>query len=66
MSYYEKPSLQISKMTDTPQKREELNALKDSEKLRILHEMTDTNNIVEILDFIKYAYDDAAWCNSYR
>lgn len=66
MSYYEKQSLQISKMTDTPQKREYLNALKDSEKLKILHELTDTREIVEILDFIKYAYDDAAWCNSYR
>ena len=66
MSYYEKHSLQISKMTDTPQKRAELNALPDSEKLKILHEMTDTSNIVELLDFIQYAYNDADWCNSYR
>ena len=66
MSYFEKQSLQISEMTSTPSKREELNNLVDSEKLKILYEMTDTENIVELLDFVKYAHEDANWCNSYR
>ena len=66
MSYFEKRSLQISEMTSTPSKREDLNKLVDSEKLKILYEMTDTKNIIELLDFIKCAHEDADWCNSYR
>lgn len=66
MSYYEKQSLQISEMTSTPSKREKLNSLTDSEKLKIVYEMTDSKDIIELLDFIGGAYEDAGWCNSYR
>lgn len=66
MSYFEKKSLQISEMTSTPSKRDKLNSLSDGEKLKILYEMTETKNIIELLDFIKYAHEDADWCNSYR
>lgn len=66
MSYFEKKSLQISEMTSTPSKREKLDNLTDNEKLKILYEMTDTRNIIQLLDFIKYAHNDADWCNSYR
>lgn len=66
MSYFEKKSLQISEMTSTPSKREKLENLTDNEKLKILYEMTDTKNIIELLDFINNAHEDADWCNSYR
>lgn len=66
MSYFEKKSLQISEMTSTPSKREKLENLTDNEKLKILYEMKETKNIIDLLDFIKYAHEDAAWCNSYR
>ena len=66
MSYYFEQSVAIGKLTSTPEKREYLNDLQTSEKLELLYKMTDSKNIVEVLDFIRCAYNDADYCSSYR
>lgn len=53
-------------MTSTPQKREALNALSDKEKLDLIYKLTDSKNIVDLLDFVDQSFDDADWCQSYR
>ena len=56
----------IYEMTGTPDKREFLEKLTDEEKLEVIKQLTDSQNFVEILEYIKYAQDDAEWCRSYR
>lgn len=56
----------IYEMTSTPDKREALENLTDSEKLEIIKQLTDSKSFVEILYYIESAQDDARWCQSYR
>lgn len=56
----------IHEMTSTPDKREALENLTDSEKLDIIKRLTESVSFVEILDYIESAKDDARWCQSYR
>ena len=56
----------IYEMTSTPGKREFLERLTDNEKLEIIKQLTDSQNFVEILSYIKSAQEDANWCRSYR
>lgn len=56
----------IYEMTSTPDKRESLENLTDSEKLEIIKQLTDSTSFVEILYYIEGAIDDARWCQSYR
>ena len=66
MNYYEKRMLEIGEMTNAPIKREGLNNLSDIEKLTMLYEITDSKDFVDLLEFIKSAYEDSDFCNSYR
>lgn len=66
MDYYEKRMLEIGEMTNAPIKREGLNNLSDIEKLTMLYEITDSKDFVDLLEFIKSAYEDSDFCNSYR
>ena len=59
-------SKSVYDMTNTPDKREALENLTDSEKLEIIKQLTDSTSFVEILYYIESAIDDAKWCQSYR
>lgn len=56
----------IHEMTNTPDKREVLENLTDSEKLEIIKQLTYSKSFVEILYFIESANEDSKWCQSYR
>ena len=56
----------IREMTNTPDKREALENLTDSEKLEIIKQLTDSKSFVEILYFIESANEDSEWCQLYR
>ena len=56
----------IHEMTSTPDKREALENLTDSEKLDIIIQLTDSGSFVEILYYIESAQEDSQWCQSYR
>lgn len=58
--------MSIYEMTNTLDKREALNNLPDSEKLKLIYELTDSKSIVELLEFVECAMQDAEWCQSYR
>lgn len=58
--------MSIYEMTSTPDKREVLNNLPDSEKLKLIYELTDSKSIIELLEFVECATEDAEWCQSYR
>lgn len=56
----------IHEMTSTPDKRESLENLTDSEKLEIIKQLTDSISFIEILYYVESAQDNARWCQSYR
>lgn len=58
--------MSIYEMTNTPEKRETLSNLSDSEKLKLIYDLTDSTSIIEVLDFIGQSNEDSDWCNSYR
>ena len=66
MNYYEKRMLEIGEMVSTPVKREALISLSSTDKLALLCELTDSKDFVDLLEFIKSAYENSDFCNSYR
>lgn len=66
MDYYEKRMLEIGEMVSTPVKREALISLSSTDKLALLYELTDSKDFVDLLEFIKSAYENSDFCNSYR
>ena len=56
----------ISSMISTPNKRDDLLNKSDSEKLQLVMELTNSNNIIELLEFIDCANDNELWCKLYR
>ena len=56
----------IVDMTKTPLQRESLNALSDSDKLKLILELTDSKSFIGVLEYIQYAEEDRKYCQSYR
>ena len=56
----------IADMVKTPDKREGLLKLSDKDKIDLIFELTDSENFIGVLEYIKQAEEDANWCNSYR
>lgn len=56
----------INSLISTPKKREVLLNKSDSEKLQLVMELTDSKNIIDLLDFIDGANEDKRYCDSYR
>lgn len=59
-------SKSIYEMTNTPDKRESLENLTDSEKLEIIKRLTESVSFIEVLSYIESAEEDSQWCQSYR
>lgn len=58
--------MSIYDMTSTPSKREALEQLTDSEKLALIYKLTDSQNIIDLLEYIDQAEDDSKYCFMYR
>lgn len=56
----------IYNMVKTPEKREDLLNLSEKDKIDLIFELTDSENFIDVLEYIKHAEEDANWCNSYR
>jgi hypothetical protein len=56
----------ISNLTNTPTKRDTLLGKSDSEKLKLVMQLTSCKDIIELLDYIEGAEDDRSWCELYR
>lgn len=56
----------IYDMTNTPDKRNKLENLPTEDKLKIILELSESNNFIDLLYFIEQAHNDADWCQSYR
>ena len=56
----------IVDMVKTPEKREGLLNLSNKDKIDLIFELTDSENFIDVLEYIKQAEEDANWCNSYR
>ena len=56
----------IVDMTKTPLQRESLNALSDTDKLRLILELTDSKSFIDALEYIQQAEEDRKYCQSYR
>ena len=56
----------IVDMVKTPEKREGLLNLSEKDKIDLIFELTDSENFIDVLEYIKQAEEDANWCNSYR
>ena len=53
-------------MTETPLQRESLNALSDTDKLKLILELTDSKSFIDVLEYIQQAEEDREYCQSYR
>lgn len=56
----------IVDMTKTPLQRESLNALSDTDKLKLILELTDSKSFIDVLEYIQQAEEDREYCQSYR
>ena len=56
----------IVDMVKTPSQREGLLNLSEKDKIDLIFELTDSENFIDVLEYIKQAEEDANWCNSYR
>ena len=56
----------IVDMMKTPEKREGLLNLSNKDKIDLIFELTDSENFIDVLEYIKQAEEDANWCYSYR
>ena len=56
----------IVNMTKTPLQRESLNTLSDSDKLKLILELTNSKSFIDVLEYIQYAEEDRKYCQSYR
>ena len=55
----------IVDMVKTPEKREGLLNLSDKDKIDLIFELTDSENFICVLEYIKQAEEDVNWCYSY-
>ena len=53
-------------MTRTPDERNKLENLSNEDKLKIILELSESNNFIDLLYFIEQAHNDADWCHLYR
>ena len=56
----------IYDMTRTPDKRNKLENLSSFDKLKIILELSESDNFIDLLYFIESAHNDSDWCRSYR
>ena len=56
----------IYAMTRAPDERNKLENLSNEDKLKIILELSESNNFIDLLYFIEQAHNDADWCQSYR
>ena len=56
----------IYDLTSTPDKRNKLKNLSNEDKLKIILELSESDNFIDLLYFIEQAYTDADWCRLYR
>ena len=56
----------IVDMVKTPSQIEGLLNLSDKDKIDLIFELTDSENFIDVLEYIKQAEEDANWCDSYR
>ena len=56
----------IVDMVKTHEKREGLLNLSEKDKIDLIFELTDSENFIDVLEYIKQAEEDANWCSSYR
>ena len=59
-------SHKIVSITSTPLQRESLNALSDTDKLKLILELTDSKSFIDVLEYIQQAEEDGKYCQSYR
>ena len=56
----------IVSITSTPLQRESLNALSDTDKLKLILELTDSKSFIDVLEYIQQAEEGREYCQSYR
>lgn len=56
----------IVDMLKTPPQREYLLNLSDKDKIDLIFELMDSENFIDVLEYIKQAEENANWCDSYR
>ena len=56
----------IYDMTRTQDERNKLENLSNEDKLKIILELSESDNFIDLLYFIESAYNDSEWCRSYR
>ena len=58
--------MSIYELINTPKKRSELDYLSDIEKLDLVYKLSETKNIIELLELIDQAKEDGNYCLLYR
>ena len=58
--------MSIYELINTPKKRSELDYLSDTEKLDLVYKLSETKNIIELLELIDQAKEDGNYCLLYR